>query len=79
MISMGNYDGKKFKLGTHVTSGWMYRVYRDQVAAAYSSLNFFIFLSPIFKHFCPFLSLQFSVTNLYFFSDRAVAGYSQIL
>ena len=33
------------KLGTHVDSGQMYRVYQNQAAAAYSSLYFFIFLS----------------------------------
>ena len=30
-------------LDTHVDSGWMYRVYRNQAAAAYSSLYFFSF------------------------------------
>ena len=43
-------------LGTHVDSGQMYRVYRNQAAAAYLSLYFFIFLSlqftniKIFRH-----------------------------
>ena len=43
-------------LGTHVDSGQMHRVYRNQAAAAYSSLYFFIFLSlqfsniEIFRH-----------------------------
>ena len=32
-------------LGTHMDSGQMYRVYRNQAAAAYLSLYFFIFLS----------------------------------
>ena len=36
---------KKFKLGTLVDNGWMYRVYQNQAAAAYLSLYFFIFLS----------------------------------
>ena len=36
---------RRLKLGTHVDSGQMYSVYRNQAAAAYSSLNFFIFLS----------------------------------
>ena len=35
----------KLKLGTHVDSGQMYRVYQNQAASAYSSLYFFIFLS----------------------------------
>ena len=44
------------KLSTHVDSGQMYRVYRNQAAAAYSSLYFSIFLSlqfsniEIFRH-----------------------------
>ena len=38
---------RKLKRGTHVDSGQMYRVYRNQAAAAYSSLFSF---SPIFKH-----------------------------
>ena len=38
------------KLGTHVDSGQMYRVYRNQVSAAYLSLYSFLFLPPIFKH-----------------------------
>ena len=33
------------KLGTHVDKGQLYRVYRNQAAAAYLSLYFFIFLS----------------------------------
>ena len=36
---------RRLKLGTHVDSGLMYRVYRNQAVAAYSSLHFFIFLS----------------------------------
>ena len=45
----------RLKLGTHVDNGWMYRVYRNQAAAVYSSLYFFIFLSLQFsniKIFC---------------------------
>ena len=34
---------RRLKLGTHVDSGQMYSVYRNQAAAAYSSLYFFIF------------------------------------
>ena len=47
---------RRLKLGTHVDSGQMYHVYRDQAAAAYSSLYFFIFLSPQFS------TLKFFVT-----------------
>ena len=36
---------RRLKFGTHVDSGWMYGVYRNQAAAAYSSLYFFLFLS----------------------------------
>ena len=46
---------RRLKLGTHVDSGQMYRVYRNQAAAAYLSLYFFIFLSLQLlniKHFC---------------------------
>ena len=46
---------RRLKLGTHVDSGQMYRVYRKQAAAAYSSLYFFIFLSN-------FQTLKFFVT-----------------
>ena len=44
------------KLGTLVDSGQMYRVYRNQAAAAYLSLYFFIFLS------LQFSTLKFFVT-----------------
>ena len=47
---------RRLKHGTHVDSGQMYRVYRNQAAGVYSSLYFFIFLSlqfsniKIFRH-----------------------------
>ena len=44
----------RLKLGTHVDSGQMYRVYRNQAAAAYSSLYFFIFLSLQFSNIKSF-------------------------
>ena len=44
----GTVRPRRLKLGTHVDSGQMYRVYRNEAAAAYSSLYFFI-------------SLQFSI------------------
>ena len=47
---------RRLKLGTHVGSGQMYRVYWNQAAAAYSSLYFFIFLS------LQFSTLKFFVT-----------------
>ena len=52
----GTVRPRRLKLGTHVDSGQMYRVYRNQAAPAYSSLYFFIFLSlqfsniEIFRH-----------------------------
>ena len=40
-----NLRPRRLKLGTHVDSGLMYRVYRNQAAAAYLSLYLFSFLS----------------------------------
>ena len=52
----GTVRPRRLKLGTHVDSGQMYRVYRNQAAAAaYSPLYFFIFLSN-------FQTLKFFVT-----------------
>ena len=45
------------KLGTHLDSGQMYRVYRNQAAASYSSLYFFIFLSLQFSNIKIFVTL----------------------
>ena len=50
---------RRLKLGTHVKGGQMYHVYRDQAAAAYSSLYFFIFLSLQFSKL-KFFVLLFS-------------------
>ena len=52
----GNVRPRRLKLGTHVDSGQMYHVYRNQAAAAYSSFYFFIFLS------LQFSTLKFFVT-----------------
>ena len=41
----GTMRPRRLKLGTHMDSGQMYRVYRNQAAFSYSSLYFFIFLS----------------------------------
>ena len=52
----GTVRPRRLKLDTHADSGQMYRVYRNQAAAAYASLYFFIFLSlqfsniEIFRH-----------------------------
>ena len=40
----------RLKLGTHVDSGQVYRVYHNQAVAAYSSLYAYFSLSPVFKH-----------------------------
>ena len=40
---------RRLKLGTYVDSRQMYRVYRNQAAAAYSSLYFFIFFLSNFQ------------------------------
>ena len=46
----GTVRPRRLKLGAHVDNGWMYRVYQNQVAATYLSLNFFIFLSLQFSN-----------------------------
>ena len=48
----GTLRPRRLKLGTHIDSGQMYRVYWNQAAAAYSTHYFFIFHS-----------LQFSTLN----------------
>ena len=50
----GTVRPRRLKLSTHLDSGEMYRVYQKQAAAAYSSLNF-----------CIFLSLQFSNIKIF--------------
>ena len=52
----GTVRPRRLKLSAHVDNGWMYRVYRTQSAAAYSSLYFFIFLSLQFSNIKMFLS-----------------------
>ena len=57
----------KSKLGTHVNSGQMYRIYWNQDAVAYSSIYFFIFLSLQFsniKHFGTLFSGTVQTTKL---------------
>ena len=47
---VGNCERPRgLKLGIHVGNGQMYHVYRNQAAAAYSSLYFVIFLSLQFS------------------------------
>ena len=51
----GTVRPRRLKLYTHVDSGQMYPVYRNQAAAAYSSLNFSVFFLS------NFLTLKFFV------------------
>ena len=46
----GTVRTRRWKLGTHVDSGWMYGVYQNKAAASYSPLYFLFFVSPIFKY-----------------------------
>ena len=49
----GTVRPRRLKLGIHLDSGQMYRVYRNQAAAAYLSFYFFIFLSLSFSSHFP--------------------------
>ena len=53
----GPVRSRRLKLGTHVDSGQMFRVYRNQAAAAYLFLYFFIFLSLQFSNIKFFVIL----------------------
>ena len=55
-LSSGAVRPRRLKIGTHVDSGQMYHVSRNQAATAYSFLCFFIFLS------LQFSTLKFFVT-----------------
>ena len=52
----GTVRSRRLKLGIHLDSGQMYRVHRNQAAAAYSSLYFFIFLSLQFSNIEVFVT-----------------------
>ena len=56
LLISGTVRPRRLKLGTHVDSGWIYGVYQNQAAAAYSSLYFFFpFNFQTLKCFChPF-------------------------
>ena len=43
----GTVMPRRLEIGTHVDSRWMYRVYQNQAAAAYSSLFLFFSFSSI--------------------------------
>ena len=47
---------RRLKLGIHVDSGWMYGVYQNQAAAAYSSLYFFFLQYSNIKIFVTLFS-----------------------
>ena len=53
----GTVRPRRLNLGTHVDSGQMYHLYWNWVAAAYSSLYFFIFLSLQFSALKFFITL----------------------
>ena len=53
----GTVRPRRLKLGTHVDGEQMYHVHRNQAAAAYSSLYFFIFLSLQFSTLKFFITL----------------------
>ena len=53
----GTVRSRRFKLGTHVDNGQMYRFYRNQAAAAYLIFYFFIFLSLQFSNIKIFVTL----------------------
>ena len=44
-LFQGTVRPRRLKLVIHENNGWMYRVYQNQTAAAYSFLYLFIFLS----------------------------------
>ena len=48
-LFLGTMRPRRLKLGTYMDSGQLCHVYQNQAAAAYSSLNFFIFLSLRFS------------------------------
>ena len=92
-IFSGTVRPRRLKLGTHVDSGQMYHVYRNQTAAAYSSLHFFIFLSLQFstmEFFVNFVSGTVRPTRLkigthmdsgqmyHVYRNQAAAAYSSL-
>ena len=52
----GTVRPRRLKLGAHMDNGWLYCAYQNQVAAAYFSLYFFIFISLQFSNIKMFLS-----------------------
>ena len=56
-LFLGTVSPRTLKIGTHVDSGQMYHLYRNQASAAYSSLHFFSFLSLQFSAWKFFITL----------------------
>ena len=52
----GTVRSRRLKLGTHMDSGQMYRVYQNQAAAAYLSLYFFFLQDSNIKIFITLFS-----------------------
>ena len=89
----GTVRPRRLKLGTHVDSGQMYHVYRNQASAAYSSLYFFIFLSLRFSTLKFFVTLFSGTLRLrrlkigtrlnsgqmyHMYQNQAAAAYSSL-
>ena len=53
----GTVRSRKLKLVTQAENGWMYRVYQNQAAAAYSSLYFSFFFISKFQTLKSFVTL----------------------
>ena len=89
----GTVRPRRLKIGTHMDSGQMYHVYRNQAAAGYWSLYFLIFLSLQFSTLKFFITL-FSWTMrprrlklcthvdsgqmYYVYQNQAAAAYSSL-
>ena len=63
-LSSGTVRPRRLKIGTHMDSGQIYHVYQNQAAAAYSSLYFFMFLSPQFSTLKFFITLSSGTVRL---------------
>ena len=89
----GTVRPRRLKLCTHMDSGKMYRVYRNQDSAAYLSLYFFIFLSLQFFNieiFCHTFSVTMRPRRLkisihvdngqiyHVYQNQAAAAYSSL-
>ena len=61
---------RRLKLGTHMGSGQMYHVYKNQASAAYSFLYFFIFLSLQFSTLKFFVTLLFGTVRPWYTREQ---------